>query len=82
VATSFAERRLHLGYRQVALIADGAIGGAGQKFRGHEFHYATILREDGEPLFGAANALGESVGQMGLRRGNVAGSFCHLIDSA
>ncbi len=82
VATSFAERRLHLGYRQVALKQDTAIGRAGQKFRGHEFHYATILREDGEPLFGAANARGESVGSMGLRRGRVAGSFCHLIDSA
>ncbi len=82
VATSFAERRLHLGYRQVALQADAAIGRAGQKFRGHEFHYATIVREEGEPLFGATNARGESVGSMGLRRGRVAGSFCHLIDSA
>lgn len=81
VATSFAERRLHLGYRQVALQADAVIGRAGQKFRGHEFHYATVLREEGEPLFGAANARGESVGSMGLRRGRVAGSFCHLIDS-
>jgi len=82
VATSFAERRLHLGYRQVALQADAVIGRAGQKFRGHEFHYATVLHEEGEPLFGAANARGESVGSMGLRRGRVAGSFCHLIDSA
>ena len=82
VATSFAERRLHLGYRQVALQADAAIGQAGQKFRGHEFHYATVLHEEGEPLFGAANARGESVGSMGLRRGRVAGSFCHLINSA
>jgi cobyrinic acid a,c-diamide synthase len=82
LATSFADRRLHLGYRQVALQADAAIGPAGRKFRGHEFHYATILREEGEPLFGAANARGEPVGSMGLRRGRVAGSFCHLIDSA
>ncbi|MFM9841453.1 MAG: cobyrinate a,c-diamide synthase [Dongiaceae bacterium] len=82
VCTSFVERRLHLGYRQVALQADAAFGSAGQKFRGHEFHYATILREEGEPLFGAADARGESVGTMGLRRGRVAGSFCHLIDSA
>jgi cobyrinic acid a,c-diamide synthase len=82
LAASFAERRLHLGYRQVVLQADAAIGRAGQKFRGHEFHYATILQEEGEPLFGATNARGESVGSMGLRRGRVAGSFCHLIDSA
>src|SRR5262245_49851489 len=81
LATSFAERRLHLGYRQVAVKADCAIGAAGRSFRGHEFHYATILREEGEMLFEAENARGESVGPMGLRRGRVLGSFCHLIDS-
>ena len=81
LATSFAERRLHLGYRQVAVKADCAIGAAGRSFRGHEFHYATVQREEGDTLFEAANARGESVGPMGLRRGRVLGSFCHLIDS-
>jgi cobyrinic acid a,c-diamide synthase len=82
LATSFAERRLHLGYRQVSLRSDCAIGAAGRSFRGHEFHYATILREEGEALFAAKNARGDSVGLMGLRQGCVLGSFCHLIDSA
>jgi cobyrinic acid a,c-diamide synthase len=81
LATSFAERRLHLGYRQVAVKADCAIGAAGRSFRGHEFHYATVLREEGDTLFEAENARGESVGPMGLCRGRVLGSFCHLIDS-
>jgi cobyrinic acid a,c-diamide synthase len=81
LATSFAERRLHLGYRQVAVKADCAIGAAGRSFRGHEFHYATILREEGDTLFEAENARGESVGPMGLRHGRALGSFCHLIDS-
>jgi cobyrinic acid a,c-diamide synthase len=82
LATSFAERRLHLGYRQVAVKSDSPIGAAGLRFRGHEFHYATVLREEGDSLFEAANARGESVGPMGLRRGSVLGSFCHLIDAA
>ena len=81
LASSFAERRLHLGYRQVSVKADCAIGAAGRTFRGHEFHYATILREEGENLFEAVNARGETVGPMGLRRGSLLGSFCHLIDS-
>ena len=41
LATSFAERRLHLGYRQARLLAAGPLGKAGARFRGHEFHYAT-----------------------------------------
>ena len=41
--SSFARRRLHLGYRRVRLMADHAFGAAGTEFRGHEFHFATIL---------------------------------------
>ncbi|HEV2301111.1 MAG TPA: cobyrinate a,c-diamide synthase [Stellaceae bacterium] len=79
--TSFAERRRHLGYREVALIAAGPLGPAGAVFRGHEFHYATVLREGGaDSLFRANDAQGGDLGPIGLRRGNVAGSFVHLID--
>lgn len=71
LATSFAERRLHLGYREVRRLSDGA------RFRGHEFHYATSLREgDAEPLFAVGG------GHAGLRRGAASGSFIHLIDRA
>ena len=45
-ATSFAKRRLHLGYRQARLLADCPIGTAGDMLRGHEFHHASVsLRE-------------------------------------
>jgi cobyrinic acid a,c-diamide synthase len=80
LATSFAERRLHLGYRSVALSQDGPPGRAGQRFRGHEFHYATTLSASGEALFTAADSSGTDLGSVGLRRGSVAGSFIHLID--
>lgn len=82
VSTSFAARRLHLGYREAALVADGPLGGAGARFRGHEFHYATIDAEAGEPLFAAADASGRDLGAAGLRRAGVFGSFIHLIDRA
>lgn len=82
VETSFAERRLHLGYRQAVLAADGPMGPAGAAFRGHEFHYATIVREAGEaPLFHCRDAAGRSLGEAGTRVGRVLGSFVHLIDS-
>ena len=79
--TSFANRRLHLGYRHAALLSDGPLGPAGRGYRGHEFHYATVVREDGPPaLFRLQDAGGHAHGQAGLVRGTVAGSFVHLID--
>lgn len=82
LATSFAERRLHLGYRSLTLLQDGPLGRTGQRFRGHEFHYATTLSGTGKPLFAAADSCGVDLGPAGLRRGSVAGSFMHLIDRA
>lgn len=75
--TSFATRKLHLGYRQLTAEA-GAFPG---RWRGHEFHYATTLRAEGEPLFQARDAAGERLEPMGLVRGSVSGSFAHLIDA-
>jgi cobyrinic acid a,c-diamide synthase len=83
LATSFATRRLHLGYRDVALHAGHPLGSAGARFRGHEFHYATITREGpGQALFHAASARGDDLGAAGLVSGSVSGSFVHLIDRA
>lgn len=83
VATSFAQRRLHLGYREACLLRGGVLGGRGARFRGHEFHYATIVREGlAERLFEVCDASGNELGACGLRTGNVAGSFIHLIDRA
>lgn len=79
--TSFAERRLHLGYRQATIATDGALGPSGTRYRGHEFHYACVAREGpGEPLLQTADAAGNALGPSGLARGRVAGSFVHLID--
>jgi len=80
--TSFAERRLHLGYRRAVLQCDAPIGKRGAAFAGHEFHYATVIREGpGQPLFATSDARGVDGGPTGLADGRVAGSFIHLIDS-
>jgi cobyrinic acid a,c-diamide synthase len=79
--SSFAEPRLHLGYRQARVIAGGPLGEAGAAYRGHEFHYASIIDEGpGEPLFDCIDARGRALGASGRRRANVLGSFIHLID--
>lgn len=83
LATSFAERRLHLGYRAASLLDSCRLGAAGARFRGHEFHYATTTATGGDaPLFTLADASGADLGPGGLRRGSVIGSFIHLIDRA
>lgn len=79
--TSFAQRRLHLGYRRASLTQDCPLGRAGECFRGHEFHYATTLSGGAEKnIFALQNAAGEHLGEAGLREGPVFGSFLHLID--
>ena len=79
-ATSFAKRKLHLGYREARLRAQSPIGPAGAIVRGHEFHYATVLAAgDDEPLVELADAQGQPIGSDGGRRGWVTGTFFHAI---
>ena len=81
LVTSFAETRLHLGYRRAIFRTGTPLGSAGTVFRGHEFHYATITRQGGAaPLFSVFDAADEHLGAYGLRQGSVFGSFIHLID--
>jgi cobyrinic acid a,c-diamide synthase len=78
--TSFATRRLHLGYRRAKVLAASPLGPAGSVFAGHEFHYASINGEGRDnPLFETADASGRPLGAMGSRVGAVMGSFVHLI---
>ncbi len=78
--TSFAEPKRHLGYRQISLKADCVLGRSGTEFRGHEFHYSSVLDEHGERLLTVCNALGQGQKHVGLIADNVMGSFMHLID--
>ncbi len=79
-ATSFAQRKLHLGYRQARLLADGPLGAAGALLRGHEFHYAVLIAPgDDAPLAELADGEGKVLGPAGGRRGLVTGAFFHAI---
>ncbi|MEI8153130.1 MAG: cobyrinate a,c-diamide synthase [Hyphomicrobiales bacterium] len=79
-ATSFAKRRLHLGYRQARLLHDNPIGIAGDVVRGHEFHHASIIAKgNDEPFVDVIDAQGRTVAETGSRRGHVSGTFFHAI---
>ena len=77
VETSFAARKLHLGYRTMTASAPLQWGHA---FRGHEFHYATILQEQGDPLFILHDSMGTALSMAGLRDGPITGTFAHIVE--
>jgi cobyrinic acid a,c-diamide synthase len=82
-ATSFAQKKLHLGYREARLIADSPLGREGSIVRGHEFHYASLIATGNDaPLVELADGQGRTLGTAGGRRGNVSGTFFHAIASA
>ena len=76
--TSFAKRKLHLGYRNLS-----PLGGLWEiPLKAHEFHYATTLSANGTPLFKATDAEDTKLPPMGLIIGPHSGSFAHIIDRA
>jgi cobyrinic acid a,c-diamide synthase len=79
--TSFAKRRLHIGYRRARLKTDCALGRAGNEIMGHEFHYARTLSSGDEPLVDCRDASGDAVPEAGARRGRVSGTFFHAIST-
>jgi len=78
--TSYAKRKLHLGYRRARLAADCALGRRRAQIRGHEFHYSSIVSLAGDPLADITDAEGLLQPERGARRGSVTGSFFHMID--
>ncbi|HEV2552309.1 MAG TPA: cobyrinate a,c-diamide synthase [Bosea sp. (in: a-proteobacteria)] len=80
VETSFAKRKMNLGYRRAILEADAPLGAAGDALTGHEFHYATIVTQgEDPPLALVTDPHGSAPSPAGSRRGYVTGSFFHAI---
>ncbi|MEL6748120.1 MAG: hypothetical protein AAFO79_09965, partial [Pseudomonadota bacterium] len=88
--TSFTAPKRTLGYR--VLRHDQTVLPWPTNLRGHEFHYTSqsdgprgtgYSNEAGKPaespLFDAMDAVGTQLGPIGARRGNVAGSYAHVI---
>ena len=79
--TSYAKRRMHLGYRRAQPLVPLAGAYAGG-LSGHEFHYATILSQPDAPLARVIDANGDPVAETGSCKGHATGSFFHLIAEA
>ena len=82
-ATSFAKRKLHLGYRTARLLSDNVLGAKGATVRGHEFHYASLTSPGDDAAFAEfRDGEGHALGNAGGRRGRVSGTFFHVIATA
>ena len=82
VATSFEKRKFHLGYRHATLLEPMLGFAPGATLRGHEFHYTTVIEEPDTPLATIRDAEGAETPETGARRGNVTGTFFHMIAEA
>jgi cobyrinic acid a,c-diamide synthase len=80
--TSFAKRKLHLGYRRARLQRDCSLGAAGTEVFGHEYHYASTVSVEGDSLVDCKDASGIDVPEQGMRQGSTTGTFFHVIDGA
>lgn len=79
-STSFAKRKMNLGYRRATVLEDGPLGAKGRVLRGHEFHYARLTDTGGdEPFANLADGQGREIGPSGGSRGRVTGAFFHAI---
>ena len=81
LVTSYEKRKFHLGYRRALLEAPMLGHDVGAALRGHEFHYSTILDEPDAPLAQVFDADGNPVPETGSRKGQVTGTFFHMIAS-
>ncbi len=78
--TSFAKRKLNLGYRKAEIVEPCVLGKPGDQLTGHEFHYASVLSSPDAPLFHLRDSDGNILAQRGSRRGLTTGSFLHVVD--
>jgi cobyrinic acid a,c-diamide synthase len=80
-ATRMLDRRKALGYREVRLKRDAAVGPAGLLARGHEFHYSEIVEGDRgavETIYATSPRSGGVASSEGFRIANTLGSYIHL----
>jgi len=82
LVSSYASRKMHLGYRLATLAAPIPGHAAGTRLRGHEFHYSTVVAQPDPPLARITDAEGNAVPEGGSHRGRVSGTFLHIIAEA
>ncbi len=83
VVTRMLERLRTLGYVEAELSSDAAWGAAGQRLRGHEYHYSEIESDElaaggWRRAYRLNRRRGGDVRDEGFQRGRVLASYVHL----
>lgn len=79
VETSFAVRKLHLGYRRARWRADVGFADAGEASWGHEYHHASVVGGAPATLADMEDGSGGALPSAGHRVGHVTGTFFHVV---
>ncbi len=82
LVTSYARRKLHLGYRVASLRQPCVALPGASVLRGHEFRYSRVVENRDDALAEVRDANGALVAETGSRRGSVSGSFFHAVATA
>jgi cobyrinic acid a,c-diamide synthase len=70
-----------LGYREITFAKDTVIGAKGDRVRGHEFHYSSVISEKAhlyDNVFEVSNRAGQDVNVYGYQTGRTLGSYLHV----
>ncbi|MFW6054353.1 MAG: cobyrinate a,c-diamide synthase [Thermodesulfobacteriota bacterium] len=67
-----------LGYREVTLEAESILGPAGEKIRGHEFHYSELTTDSGPGVYLVSSRKGGDRAREGFVVDKTLGSYIHL----
>jgi cobyrinic acid a,c-diamide synthase len=84
--TAMRKGRSHLGYREIQLNDDCIHGKKGDKLRGHEFHYSSIVQQSNRATvkeyhnlaYALRNNNGECLSDEGYRYKNTLASYIHI----
>jgi cobyrinic acid a,c-diamide synthase len=80
VHTGMGSRAQRLGYIEATTLEAGPLGPKGTTLRGHEFHWSSIIREDGAmpPAYAVRSVRSGETHPTGLCAGKVWASYLHL----
>jgi cobyrinic acid a,c-diamide synthase len=77
---AMSTRLRSLGYREVTLARDTVIGARGDRVRGHEFHYSSVMadNETCDHVFEVTSRAGQDVQVTGYQKFRTLGSYLHV----
>ena len=74
-------RLTSLGYREITFKKDTVIGARGDRVRGHEFHYSSVISDTAhryDTVFEVSTRAGQDVQVHGYETGRTLGSYLHV----